>query len=290
MSYINDALRKVQREKGSDYASCSDTIFDGEKRPRTRRSWFPLLIGATAVFFIAVIGIAAWWWLETHRESSPQVAVVQVEPVPAVLPSPAKVGEIAPSGMSPEASAVPDRVSSNATASSVEVQPAPAASDRLPAEDKKEEQDAGIGIGAKKKDISKPAPVNPKALYARALKSHREGRLKEAEALYQEVVKTDPRHVAALNNLGVIWMNRKMYQQAVGSFKKALNVRHDYVDAHYNLACLYARKNDKKQSLNYLKNAIDLNPDVKQWALQDHDLQILTTLPEFNQLVGTEGK
>lgn len=290
MSYINDALRKVQREKGSDYASCSDTIFDGEKRPRTRRSWFPLLIGATAVFFIAVIGIAAWWWLETHRESRSQVAVVQVEPVPAVSPSPADVGENAPSGMSPEASAVPDRASSNVTASPAEVQPAPPANDSLPAEDKKEEQDAGIGIGAKKKDISKPAPVNPKDLYARALKSHREGRLKEAEALYQEVVKTDPRHVAALNNLGVIWMNRKMYQQAAGSFKKALNVRHDYVDAHYNLACLYARKNDKKQSLNYLKNAIDLNPDVKQWALQDHDLQILTTLPEFNQLVGTEGK
>lgn len=288
MSYINDALRKVQREKGSDYASCSDMIFDGEKRPQARQSRFPLIIGVTAVVCIAVIGIAAWWWQDVNRESRRRVAVVQVPPVPAVPSSPAEVAEMTPSGVTTEASAVPGGASADVAAKSpVEVQPAPAANDRPTAEAKKEEQDAGIG--AKKKEAVSPAPANPKVLYERALKSHREGRLKEAEALYQEVVKTDPRHVSALNNLGVIWMNRKMYKQAVGSFQKALNVRHDYVDAHYNLACLYARKNDKKQSLNYLKNAIDLNPEVRQWAVQDHDFKILATLPEFNQLVGTEG-
>lgn len=288
MSYINDALRKIQREKGSDYASCSDTIFDGPKRSDTRPKKLPLIAGALTIIFIAAAGIAVWWWQNVKTGSGPQfAAVVQVPPVAAVPSSPPAVDE---PGTVREALPVQDQTPADAAAvSSPQVQAAPGVGESLSAEAGKDKGSPESAADVNKKELLNPAPASPRVLYERALKKHREGRLKEAETLYQEVVKTDPRHVSALNNLGVIWMNRKMYKQAVESFSKALKVRYDYADAHYNLACLYARKNDKKQSLFYLKNAIDLNPEVRQWALQDHDFKMLADLPEFNQLVGPEG-
>jgi tetratricopeptide (TPR) repeat protein len=79
-------------------------------------------------------------------------------------------------------------------------------------------------------------------------------------------------------------MNRKMYQQAVISYKKALNIRYNYVDAHYNLACLYAQKNDVTRSLFYLKNAVEFNPEVRKWVKSDGDLKSLANLQEFKKL------
>jgi tetratricopeptide (TPR) repeat protein len=127
-------------------------------------------------------------------------------------------------------------------------------------------------------------------LYAQALQKQNKGELEEAKALYKKVIKIDPRHVSALNNLGVIFMNQKMYKQAVASFNEALHIRHNYVDAHYNLACLYAQKNDAKQSLFYLENAIGFNPEVRQWAAKDADLKVLANLPEFTKLMQARDK
>jgi hypothetical protein len=62
-------------------------------------------------------------------------------------------------------------------------------------------------------------------------------------------------------------------------------VKYDYPDAHYNLACLYAQKNDAVQSLLYLKNAIRYNPEVRHWAENDGDLQTMADLPEFKKLL-----
>jgi len=89
----------------------------------------------------------------------------------------------------------------------------------------------------------------------------------------------------ALNNLGVIYMSQKRYKWAIMRFNNALDIKHDYVDAHYNLACLYAQKNDIHQSMFYLKNAIKFNPEAGQWAKDDGDLKALANLPEFKKLM-----
>jgi tetratricopeptide (TPR) repeat protein len=109
--------------------------------------------------------------------------------------------------------------------------------------------------------------------------------LEEAKSLYKKVVKIDPRNIQALNNLGVIYMSQKKYKWAIIHFNDALNIKNDYTDVHYNLACLYAQKNDVPQSLVYLKNAIEFNPEVRQWAKNDSDLKTLANLPEFKKLL-----
>jgi tetratricopeptide (TPR) repeat protein len=83
----------------------------------------------------------------------------------------------------------------------------------------------------------------------------------------------------------VIYMSQRNYKKAITCFHDALNIKHDYVDAHYNLACLYAQKKDTQQSLFYLKNAIEFSPQARQWAKSDSDLKVLADLPEFKNLV-----
>jgi hypothetical protein len=39
------------------------------------------------------------------------------------------------------------------------------------------------------------------------------------------------------------------------------------------------------QSLFYLKNAIEFNPEVMKWAKNDGDLKALANLPEFKKLM-----
>jgi tetratricopeptide (TPR) repeat protein len=68
-------------------------------------------------------------------------------------------------------------------------------------------------------------------------------------------------------------------------FHDAIKIKPDYPDAHYNLACLYAQKNDVPRSLLYLKNAIRFNPEVRKWAKNDGDLKVLANLPEFKKLL-----
>ncbi|MDP2853175.1 MAG: tetratricopeptide repeat protein [Smithellaceae bacterium] len=248
MSYINEALQKVQKEKESPYAPYGDIVSAEGKKPDHGRKRFSV-IGLAIVFFYAAGMIVFLYWPEMNIK--PRAATVIQGPIVATVQ--------------------------------------PLQDDAI--EVKEEKQNVLIPAGGKKQEASpKPSPSDSGILYAQALQKQNKGKLEEAKALYKKVIKADPRHVSALNNLGVIFMNQKMYKQAVGSFNEALHVRSNYVDAHYNLACLYAQKNDTKQSLLYLKSAIDINPEAKQWAAQDDDLKVLVDLPEFNQLVQIRDK
>ena len=83
----------------------------------------------------------------------------------------------------------------------------------------------------------------------------------------------------------ILLMKMKRYKWAIIRFNDALTVKPNYADAHYNLACLYARKNDTKNSMHFLKKAIGFNPEAVQWAIRDNDLKTLANLTEFKKLV-----
>ena len=292
MSYINDALHKVQKEKESLYASSGIFVSSEAKKPDARKKWLPFAI-LTIIFFFVVGIVALLYWLDV-RKTPPAVKIVQspgiarTQPMKGMPPaSVPKTPALVPAAQ-PEVDVPPP----------VKVEETPT-TDNVPTEVKEKKQNTAIPAKVKGKKqnavipasrikqnaLPKPELADSNMLYAQALQKQNEGKLEEAKALYERVIKADPRHVSALNNLGVIFMSRKMYQQAVISFKKALNIRYNYVDAHYNLACLYAQKNDTELSLFYLKNAINFNPEVRQWAARDDDLKNLTDLPEFKKIM-----
>jgi len=127
-------------------------------------------------------------------------------------------------------------------------------------------------------------------LYQQALNYQQKNDLTRAENIYRKILDTDPKHVSALNNLGVIYLSQKKNGKAIQTFTKAINLKSDYVDPYYNLACLYSQSGDTSRSLNYLKKAIKIKNDVKNWAVNDTDLRYLHTLDEFRTIIGQPSK
>jgi hypothetical protein len=65
-----------------------------------------------------------------------------------------------------------------------------------------------------------------------------------------------------------------------------LAVRPDSSTLHYNLACLEAIEGHSDAALASLRRAVELRPEVVEWAREDGDLAGLRGVPEFEELVG----
>jgi tetratricopeptide (TPR) repeat protein len=107
----------------------------------------------------------------------------------------------------------------------------------------------------------------------------------EAEAFYRRAIETDPKNLSALNNLGVICMSQKRDKEAIDIFTRLIDVKGDWADPYYNLACLYSRQGDVSKSLWNLKVALWMNKELKGWAKNDSDLEPLRSKPEYHKIV-----
>ena len=245
MSYINDALRKAQKDKKSPYAAYEPIVSASGRKINDPRKW--LHIARILIFLVCTAGIIAL----LHRPEEKKTSVNA-----HLAASNAQI--VAPLAQ-------------------------PLVIEKITVENKNES--VSKTTKADKRNIIKKEITDSKKLYAQALQKHQEGKLKEAKSLYKKVIKIDPRNVEALNNLGVVYMKKKVYKWAIIRLNDALKVKYDYPDAHYNLACIYAQNNDLSRSLSYLKNAIEFNPEVRKWAQNDNDLKVLADLPEFKKLL-----
>ena len=236
MSYINDALRKLQKEKKTQYVAYDHIISANGKKSEPSQKWLSI-IGILIVFFIAAVIIVFLYGNEDKK--GPAIQKISAPPVaPIVLAEPEPIKKV-----------------------------------------------ESRQLKTKEKVSTKQEFAESKAFFTQALQKQREGKLEEAKRLYKKVIKIDRQNIQALNNLGVVYMSKKTYKWAIIRFNDAINIKHDYTDAHYNLACLYAQKNDVSRSLFYLKNAIEFNPEARQWAKNDDDLKVLGNLPEFKKLM-----
>lgn len=245
MSYINDALRKAQKDKESPYAAYEKIVTaSGEKINKPYR-WFRAV--GILIFLICAAGII----------------ILLNRPADKKMPS---------------------QESLNVSEAQIAVPLAEPVGKKIAVENKKEPALKTINKAGEKNTV-KTETAESKKLYAQAFQEHQEGNLDEAKHLYKKVIRIDPQNTQALNNLGVIYMKKKVHKWAIIRLQDALKVKYAYPDAHYNLACIYAQQNDTKRSLSYLKNAIRFNPQVRQWAASDNDLKVLADLPEFKKLM-----
>lgn len=133
----------------------------------------------------------------------------------------------------------------------------------------------------------RPSPPDVAPVYQDALNHQRQGEYVIAESLYRQILSLDPRHIYALNNLGVLNMIQKRPDQALNYFQQAIAIKDGYADPHYNLACLYAQGNEPQQSLRHLETAFSLRPDLKTWAAKDIDLKNIHKTDGFKKLTAT---
>jgi tetratricopeptide (TPR) repeat protein len=260
MSYINEALRKAQRERDNRYEQFGGIIAacpGGADRLRKRRV---VLFAAALIVLVSTALLLAVQVLHQPplAKNAPQSSVAGTAAPPAAATS------SAPKAAGSDKAAVPDgdswaavRTGAAAAAFSAAVQP-PGGTQTVREAD---------------------------ARYGEALLAQRKGDLKRAEALYQKVLTFDPDHVRALNNLGVVYMAQKKREKAIAVLGRAVVLKKDYVDPYYNLACLYAQANEISESLWYLKVAAKIDGDVLNWVKKDADMKNVAASPEFKKIM-----
>jgi len=94
-----------------------------------------------------------------------------------------------------------------------------------------------------------------------ALKNHRENKTDIAQEFYNQVLKIDPNHSPALNNLGVIFINLKEYQRAKDCFEKSIKINPNYIDAHYNLSNIFKDLGELQRAKYCYEKTIEIDPN-----------------------------
>jgi tetratricopeptide (TPR) repeat protein len=276
MSYINEALKKAQRDRDSRYERFGGIIASGPVRKKKPFKSFKrkFAIGsAIALVVLIPTGLFITFYILQQpssliKGSSPHVNYQNNEIIYDIASKdkdPMAIPEVNAGGtVQGEQTGVPQGEAPKKT------------------------------VQADGKPIPYPAAASPGGLlnqreaevrYMEALTAQRGGDHKKAEDLYQRVLMLDPGHVRALNNLGVLFMDQKKKREAVALFDRAIVLKKDYVDPYYNLACIYARMDEIDESIRYLKMAIAINKDVKNWAEKDADMKSVTASAAFKKIM-----
>ena len=93
-----------------------------------------------------------------------------------------------------------------------------------------------------------------------ALQHHQAGRLLQAEALYRQILRDDPGHIQAHNNLGAALMAQGRLAEAVASFERALALAPHYAEAHNNLGVALKRQKRLDEAIACYQRALAITP------------------------------
>jgi len=100
---------------------------------------------------------------------------------------------------------------------------------------------------------------NSRELLKTGIAHHQAGRLDEAEAIYQEVLKQNPDEADALSLMGVLCRQRKRLPEAEGFLRRAVQLRADWAPFHNNLGNVLADAGKKSEAVEAYRQAVRLN-------------------------------
>ena len=97
-----------------------------------------------------------------------------------------------------------------------------------------------------------------------AINAHKDGKLEEAESLYQEILKTEPLNPDANHNLGVLKLSINNSSEALPLFKVATEVNPDIVQFWMSYGNALMQENQLEESETSYKKAIELDPNLAE--------------------------
>lgn len=266
MSHINDALKKVQKEKDSLYRHYGNIISDPVYHRTGRGKRWMITAGVIVLFLLALPVFILLRYNASSGTNNSNVAILR------------DAG---------------DKVNAGGQRSKVGSQKSGVGGLRSEDGSQKAEvrgQRSEVGSQKTEKKQGKipeiPAKtVDVKRLYSNALNYQQNGNPAMAEKVYRKILAIDPEFIMGLNNLGVICMSQKKNKEAADMFRKAIDLKAGYVDPYYNLACLYSMSGNISKSLYYLKMAVSINNSVKNWAKNDKDLEGLRMSETYKKIM-----
>ena len=97
--------------------------------------------------------------------------------------------------------------------------------------------------------------------FALAVQNHKKNNLQVAENLYNETLKTNPNHVDAHNNLGIVLNELGEHQKAMSCYEKAIQINPHYAGAHNNLGNTLKELGEHQKAMSCYEKVIQIEPD-----------------------------
>ena len=111
--------------------------------------------------------------------------------------------------------------------------------------------------------MNKKKNLTTKETFALAVQNHQKNNLQVAENLYKKILKTNPNHASAHNNLGLIFHAYKDFQKARSCYQKAIQIHPNYADAHNNLGITLKELGEYQKAISCYEKAIEIQPNFE---------------------------
>ena len=117
---------------------------------------------------------------------------------------------------------------------------------------------------------------------------HQSGRLIDASAIYQDILRLDPRHADALHFLGLIALQMNQPQNGVRLIERSIALKPSAPEALGNLGIGYADLGRFQQALASFENALLLNPNAAN--IHDNRGTVLRDLGRHEEAVASHDR
>jgi tetratricopeptide (TPR) repeat protein len=111
------------------------------------------------------------------------------------------------------------------------------------------------------------------------------GDLSQAINQFENALTIQPDYSQALNNLAMAYAADKQYDKALDAFKKMTALQPVNASHYYNVAVLYALQTKVRESIEWLKKAIDKGYTNWELIKTDKDLENIRNSAEYKELV-----
>jgi tetratricopeptide (TPR) repeat protein len=119
-------------------------------------------------------------------------------------------------------------------------------------------------LRARNEHLQASTMTDAKGKLARAMASHRAGRLAEAGALYRQVLEGQPNNVDALNLLGVLTAQGGDAAGAEGLLRRAVALAPRVADLHLNLGLALKRQGKAEEAIASFERVLGLEPEMAE--------------------------
>lgn len=109
--------------------------------------------------------------------------------------------------------------------------------------------------------VTTPRNDDPQEQIERGVAAHKAGRVDQATALYEEVLKREPANAVAHFNLGVAHQEAGRNAEAEKHYRQALDSNADFAPALFNLAILQERTGRVEEAVATYNKLLESNPN-----------------------------
>jgi tetratricopeptide (TPR) repeat protein len=131
--------------------------------------------------------------------------------------------------------------------------------------------------------LVKAAMTKPDKIFQNAINALNVKKFPDAERLFKSFLKSQPKHVGALNLLTIALMSMKRFEEAKGFVEKALRLDQSSDVSFYNYGIILKNLSKPRQALEQFDSALKLNPNVcETWNNRG---TVLNDLKEYERAV-----